>query len=68
MATGQRAPDDVPDDKYLPSYLVWAAHGGGMFHVLFAIDIKADHVTVVTAYRPDARDWESDLRTRRRKS
>ena len=60
--------ESYPDDKYLPSYLVWAAQGGGAFHVLFAIDIEADHVSVVTAYRPDASDWESDLKTRRRKS
>jgi hypothetical protein len=47
---------------------VWAAQGGGAFHILFAIDIEADQVSVITAYRPDPSDWESDLKTRRRKS
>lgn len=60
--------ESYPDDKYLPSYLVWAAQGGGAFHILFAIDVGADQLSVVTAYRPDPSDWESDLKTRRRKS
>jgi hypothetical protein len=60
--------ESYPDDKYLPSYLVRAAHGGAAFHVLFAIDIEADQVSVVTAYRPEPSDWESDLKTRRGKS
>ena len=60
--------ESYPDDKYLPSYLVWAAQGGGAFHILFAVDIEADQVSVVTAYRPDPSDWASDLKTRRRQS
>lgn len=51
-----------PDDKYLPSYLIL---GAAAFHVLFAIDVEGDNVRVVTAYRPDPREWEPDLRTRR---
>ena len=51
-----------PDDKYLPSYLVLAA---STYHVLFAIDVAGDNVRVVTAYRPDWREWMPDLRTRR---
>ena len=41
-----------PEDKYLPSYLALARHGGMAFHVLFATDTKNDNVRVVTAYRP----------------
>ena len=54
-----------PDDKYLPSYLVFAAQAVGGFHVLFGADVALDHVRVVTAYRPHLNDWEPDLKTRR---
>ena len=54
-----------PEDKYLPSYLVLAKHGGSAFHVLFATDVESDNVRVVTAYRPDPAEWQPDLRTRR---
>ena len=36
------------------------------FHVLFAADVMGDNVRVVTAYRPNADEWQSDLRTRER--
>lgn len=53
--------ESYPEDKYLPSYLVLAND----FHVLFAADVGGDNVRVVTAYRPDPDEWESDLRKRR---
>ena len=57
--------ESYPDDKYLPSYLVLARSEQTAFHVLFAADVDGDNVRVVTAYRPNPGDWESDLRTRR---
>ena len=54
--------ESYPDDKYLPSYLVL----GQGCHVLFAVDVAGDNVRVVTAYRPDPRDWQQDLKTRRK--
>jgi hypothetical protein len=54
--------EEYPQDKYLPSYLVL---GASSFHVQFAVDVEGDNVRVVTAYRPDADQWESDLKTRR---
>jgi hypothetical protein len=54
-----------PDDKYLPSYLVLGRAGEDAFHVLFAADLEGDNVRVVTAYRPDAAEWQDDLKTRR---
>ena len=57
--------ESYPEDKFLPSYLVLARHGTEPFHVLFAVDVEGDNVRVVTAYRPDAREWEEDLKTRR---
>jgi len=57
--------ESYPEDKYLPSYLVWATSGGGPFHVLFAADVDGDNVRIVTAYRPNADEWESDLKSRK---
>lgn len=54
--------ESYPEDKYLPSYLVLAAGG---FHVQFATDVEGDNVRIVTAYRPDPNEWESDMKTRR---
>jgi hypothetical protein len=56
--------ESYPGDKYLPSYLVLAATSS---HVQFATDVEGDNVRIVTAYRPDPNEWESDLKTRRSK-
>ena len=37
----------------------------GPFHVLFAADADGDNVRIVTAYRPNADEWESDLKSRK---
>jgi hypothetical protein len=58
--------ESYPRDKYLPSYLVRAAAGGRVFHVLFATDVVGDNVRVVTAYSPDPSEWTDDFRTRRK--
>jgi hypothetical protein len=57
--------ESYAEDKYLPSYLVWATSEGGPFHVLFAADVDGDNVRIVTAYRPNADEWESDLKSRK---
>lgn len=57
--------ESYPEDKYFPSYLVWATSGGRAFHVLFAADIDGDNVRIVTAYRPNTDEWESDLKSRK---
>lgn len=57
--------EPYPRDKYLPSYLVLGQASGDAFHVLFAVDVEGDNVRVVTAYRPDATEWEDDMKTRR---
>jgi hypothetical protein len=58
--------ESYPDDKYLPSYLVYAEFQGSAFHVLFATDIPEHNVRVVTAYRPNPEEWSADLKRRRR--
>ena len=57
-----------PEDRYLPSYLLLGRAGTDAFHALFAVDVEGDNVRVVTAYRPEAAEWQDDLKTRRPKS
>ena len=57
--------EPYPEDKYLPSYLVLAATS---FHASSSQRMwKETIVRIVTAYRPDPNEWESDLKTRRSK-
>jgi hypothetical protein len=57
--------ESYPDDKYLPSYLVYAEFEGFVFHVLFAVDVPGHNVRVVTAYRPRPEEWSVNLKKRR---
>jgi hypothetical protein len=58
--------ETYPDDKYLPSYLVYSRKDNVIIHILFAVDIEGNNVRVVTAYHPDPRHWKKDLKTRRK--
>lgn len=60
--------ESYPEDKYLPSYLIYAEYQGLVFHVLFAADVPGHNVRVVTAYRPNPREWSVDLKKRRQGS
>lgn len=53
-----------PQDKSLPSYLLWTRHASGVVHVLFAVDIAGGNVRVVTAYRPGPMEWTDGLKRR----
>ena len=52
-------------DKYFPSYLVYAEHRAEVIHIQIATDLESDSITIVTAYRPSPEKWEEDLKTRR---
>lgn len=58
--------DEYSGDKYFPSYLIYSRYKHAVFHVLFAVDVEGDNVRVVTAYYPDPKEWEADLKTRRK--
>jgi hypothetical protein len=62
---GYQIIENYAGEKHLPSCLVLAT-GSEVFHVLFALDVESDTVRVVTAYKPDPREWEADLKTRRK--
>ena len=57
--------ESYPNDKYFSSYLILSNAGDNPCHVLFATGVEGGNVRVVTAYRPDAREWESDMKRRR---
>ena len=59
--------EHYPEDKYMPSYLIWSSFRDVVFHVLFATDIDNGNVRVVTAYRPDPDLWAACMKQRRRK-
>ena len=54
-----------PEDKYLPSYLVWTEYESLILHVLFAVDSQGGNVRVVTAYRPDPLEWVGGFKRRK---
>jgi hypothetical protein len=58
--------EEYPDDKYLPSYLIYAKHGGEVIHVQVATDLKNDRIRLITAYKPTLEKWENDFKTRRK--
>jgi hypothetical protein len=57
--------EEYPQDKYLPSYLVYTEYQGDIFHILFALDREETNVRIITAYQPNPKDWEVGFRIRR---
>jgi hypothetical protein len=57
--------ESYPDDKYLPSYLVYTRYQDSVIHILYAVDVPDEHVRVVTAYYPNPSEWDEGLKTRR---
>jgi hypothetical protein len=57
--------ETYPEDRYFPTYLVFARHGSDVIHVVFAADVEGGNVRVVTAYRPAGTEWDNELKRRR---
>ncbi len=55
-----------PDDKYLPSYLIFLKSKDLPIHIQVAVDLDGDYVTVVTVYRPESGKWENDFKRRKK--
>src|SRR6056297_850681 len=49
--------ESYPEDKYLPSYLVWSEYDDEIFHIIFGVDTNGNNVRVITFYRPDPGEW-----------
>ena len=60
--------EKYPEDKYFTSYLVRSEYQDNILHILFAIDVKADNIRIITAYRPTLDEWEDGFRIRRQSS
>lgn len=58
--------EEYPNDKYLPSFLIYAEYEKQAIHIQVAVNVKDDIITIVTAYKPILDKWEKDLKTRRR--
>ena len=58
--------EEYPDDKYLPSYLLYGIIVRGVFHIQIAVDLVGDNVRIVTVYWPDSAEWEESLKRRKR--
>jgi len=58
--------EEYPEDKYLPSYLIYAEYEGQIIHIQIATDIENDNLRIVTTYKPTLDKWERDFKTRRK--
>lgn len=58
--------ESYPEDKYLPSHLVYSRFQNTHFHVLFGVDIENMNVRIITAYRPNPEEWSEDFKRRLR--
>lgn len=58
--------EDYPDDKPYPSALFLGWVKDQPLHVVVALDFLTGWSFVITAYKPDLENFESDYRTRRR--
>ncbi len=59
--------ESYEEDKYLPSFLVYATYKGNIFHILFAVDRINNNVRIITAYKPDKLKWNEGFKIRRKK-
>ena len=58
--------EEYPEDKYLPSHLIYTEYESQIIHIQIATDLKNDNITIVTTYRPTIDKWEKDFKTRRK--
>ncbi len=58
--------EEYPDDKYLPSCLIYAEYEGEIIHIQIAADPKNDNIRIITAYKPTLEKWEKNFKTRRK--
>ena len=60
--------EDYPDGFPFPAGLFLGTIRDRKMHVVAALDVKARVLYVISAYEPDERHFEPDMRRRRRKS
>jgi hypothetical protein len=59
--------EEYPDDKYLPSYLIYSKGNNDILHILVGLDKRDERITIITAYKPKLDKWQEDFKIRREK-
>jgi hypothetical protein len=59
--------ENYPDDKPLPSRLIFSLVNGRPIHLVVAFEEKSKTCFVVTAYEPNSEKFEPDFKTRKSK-
>ncbi len=57
--------EKYPEDKYLPSYLIYTEYENQIIHILIATDLDNDSIRIITIYKPTLEKWDEDFKTRR---
>jgi len=57
--------ESYPDDKYLPSFLIWAQYGKDILHFHIAADFENEMVRIITTYKPTLEKWAKGFKQRR---
>jgi hypothetical protein len=58
--------ENYPDDLPYPSRLILGWRGKRPLHIVAADNLVDGEVIIVTVYEPDADQWESDFKRRKR--
>ncbi len=66
VQTGEVIEDYIDDHPY-PSVLLLYFEDGRPLHIVAGVDETGSTCYIVTAYWPDAKLWNADFRTRRKK-
>ena len=59
--------ETYPDDKPFLSRLMLGWSGSRPVHVVVADNVAAQEAIIITVYQPDAEEWETDCRRRKRR-
>ena len=55
--------EEYPDDRPLPSCLIFGVAVQRKLHTV--VGCGDDYISIITAYEPDASEWEPDYKTRK---
>lgn len=59
--------ETYPDDKPFPSRLMLGWIGSRPVHVVVADNVEAQEAIIITVYQPDAEEWETGFKRRKRR-
>lgn len=65
ICTGEMI-ESYPSDSPYPSFLLFGIHPKKPLHVVISIDTAQHQLFLITAYRPDEKHFQPDLKTRRK--